>query len=53
MEEPRKDQLMQVEGMTDPTATQQRVEVEAKVIADSLVQPLVVLTTARPASWPA
>jgi len=44
--------MMQVEGMTDPSA-QQRVEVEAKVIADSLVQPLVVLTTARPASWPA
>ena len=45
--------MMQVEGMTDPAAAQQRVEVEAKVIADSLVQPLVVLTTARPASWPA
>ena len=45
--------MMQVEGMTDPAAAQQRVEVEAKVIADSLVQPLVVLTTTRPASWPA
>jgi hypothetical protein len=42
--------MMQVEGTV---ATQQRVEVEAKVIADSLVQPLVVLTAARPSSWPA
>lgn len=44
--------VMQVEGMSTP-ANQQRVEVEAKVIADSLVQPLVILTTVRPASWPA
>jgi hypothetical protein len=44
--------MMQVEGVNNPTAARQRVEVEAKVIADSLVQPLVVLTSTRPASWP-
>lgn len=44
--------MMQVEGVNNPAAARQRVEVEAKVIADSLVQPLVVLTSTRPASWP-
>jgi len=44
--------LMQVEGVNNP-ASAQHVEVEAKVIADSLVQPLVVLMSSRPASWPA
>jgi hypothetical protein len=45
--------LMHVEGLDRYAPGAQRiVEVEARVIADSLVQPLVVLTTSRPPSWP-
>jgi len=45
--------LMHVEGLDRYAPGAQRVvEVEARVIADALVQPLVVLTTARPAAWP-
>ncbi len=45
--------LMHVEGLDRYAPGAQRVvEVEARVIADALVQPLVVLTTSRPPSWP-
>jgi hypothetical protein len=45
--------LMHVEGLDRYAPGAQRVvEVEARVIADALVQPLVVLTTSRPAAWP-
>lgn len=45
--------LMHVEGLDRYAPGAQRVvEVEARVIADALVQPLVVLTTERPVSWP-
>jgi hypothetical protein len=45
--------LMHVEGLDRFAPGAQRVvEVEARVIAEALVQPLVVLTTARPESWP-
>jgi hypothetical protein len=44
--------LMHVEGLDRYAPGAQRVvEVEARVIADALVQPLVVLTTTRPAAW--
>ena len=45
--------LVHVEGLDRYAPGAQRmVEVEAQVIAESLVQPLLVLTTRRPASWP-
>ncbi len=45
--------LMHVEGLHQYAPGAQRVvEVEATVIANALIQPLVVLTTDRPASWP-
>ena len=45
--------LMHVEGLDRYAPGAQRVvEVEARVIADALVQPLVVLTTSRPEEWP-
>jgi hypothetical protein len=45
--------LMHVEGLDRYAPGAQRVvEVEARVIADALVQPLVVLTTTRPEAWP-
>lgn len=46
--------LMQVDGAqgAEAATTRRIVEVEATVMADSLVQPLVVLTTVRPGSWP-
>ena len=45
--------LMHVEGMDRYAPGAQRVvEVEARVIAESLLQPLMVLTTRRPESWP-
>lgn len=45
--------LMHVEGLHQYAPGAQRVvEVEATVIANALIQPLVVLTTDRPGSWP-
>ena len=44
--------LMHVDGVSDPAAAGHVVEVEATVMADALAQPLVVLTSERPASWP-
>lgn len=45
--------LMHVEGLHQYAPGAQRVvEVEATVIANALIQPLVVLTTDRPVSWP-
>ena len=45
--------LMHVEGLDQYAPGAQRVvEVEAAVIADALLQPLVILTSERPEGWP-
>ncbi|HEX6615880.1 MAG TPA: hypothetical protein VF046_06200 [Gemmatimonadales bacterium] len=44
--------MMHVDGVSDAAAQGHVVEVEAAVMADALAQPLVVLTTERPETWP-
>jgi hypothetical protein len=44
--------LMHIATFDVTAVAQNLVQVEAAIRADTLVQPLIVLTTARPAAWP-